>query len=135
MLRVHLQVVLRVPVWVEYDTDVGGGEVDAQTSCSCTEEEHEAVRVHFTEAIDGSLPEIPSNSPVNTFIRIPTCIIQISDKKTFPFRIFILYAWKLPTPLFLHHSSHNYVVYCFSHAFFYILMTIHIRLYIEKIFF
>ncbi len=117
MLRVHLQVVLRVPVWVEYDTDVGGGEVDAQTSCSCTEEEHEAVRVHFTEAIDGSLPEIPSNSPVNTFIRIPTCIIQISDKKTFPFRNFILYEWKLPTPLFLHHSSYKYVVYYFSHAF------------------
>lgn len=77
MLRVHLQVILRVPVWVEYDTGVGGGEVDAQTSCSCTEEEHEAVRVHFTEAIDGSLPEIASNSPINTFIRIPTRIIQI----------------------------------------------------------
>lgn len=52
----YLQVVLRVPVRVEYDAGVSGGEVDAQPSRSCAEEEHETVRVHFTEAIDGGLP-------------------------------------------------------------------------------
>lgn len=45
-----------IPIGIEDDAGVGGGEVDAQTACPGAEEEDEAIRVGFAKAIDGGLP-------------------------------------------------------------------------------
>ena len=67
----YLQVVLRVPVRVEDDAGVGGGEVDAQATGPRTQQEDEAVRVGLTEAVDGRLPHVPPHAPVNALVQVP----------------------------------------------------------------
>jgi len=51
----YLQVILRVPVRVKYNTGVGSSEVNTQAAGAGTQQEDEAVRVRLAEAVDGSL--------------------------------------------------------------------------------
>ena len=69
-VRVYLQVVLGVPVGVEDDAGVRGGEVDSQPPRPRAQQEHKAVRVGPGEAIDGSLPEVPTHAPVDALVRV-----------------------------------------------------------------
>ena len=66
-----LQVVLGVPVGVEDDAGVGGGEVDAQPAGAGAEQEDEAVRVRLAEAVDGGLPQVPPHAPIDALIQVP----------------------------------------------------------------
>lgn len=70
-LLTHLQVVLRVPVRVKDNAGVSSGQVDPQSSCSGAQEKNKAVRVRFTEAVDGGLSQIPTHAAVDAFICIP----------------------------------------------------------------
>ena len=67
----YLQVVLGVPVRVEDDAGVGGGEVDAQPPRPRAQQEHEAVRVGPREPVDGGLPQVPSHPAVDALVRVP----------------------------------------------------------------
>ena len=51
----YLQVILRVPVRVKYNTGVSSSEVNTQATSAGTQQEDEAVWVRLAEAIDGSL--------------------------------------------------------------------------------
>lgn len=53
--RTDLQIVLWVPVGVEDDAGVCCCEVYAETTSAGTQEEHKAVGVRLTKAIDSSL--------------------------------------------------------------------------------
>lgn len=75
----YLQVVLRVPVRVKDDAGVSCREVDPQPTSSGTQEENEAFRVGFAEAIDGCLPQVSSYAPVYPLIQVPA-------KNTYAFR-------------------------------------------------
>ena len=68
--RPYLQVVLRVPVRVEDDAGVGGGEVDAQAPGARAQQEDEAVRVGLTEAVDGRLSEVAAHPAVDPLIQV-----------------------------------------------------------------
>lgn len=68
--KLDLQVVLRVPVGVEDDAGVGGGEVDAQASGAGAQQEDEAVRVWLAEAVDGRLAQVPPHSTVDALVQV-----------------------------------------------------------------
>ena len=76
----YLQVVLRVPVRVEDDAGVGGGEVDAQATGPRTQQEDEAVRVGLTEAVDGRLPEVTPHPAVDPLVQVSGT--QVSNVRT-----------------------------------------------------
>lgn len=67
----YLQVVLGVPVGVKDDTGVCSCEVDSQATSSCTQKENKAVWVGLTEAVDGSLPQIPTYTSIYPLIQVP----------------------------------------------------------------
>lgn len=67
----HLQVVLRVPVRVEDDAGVGRRQVNAQAARSGAQQEDEALRVGFAEAVDGGLPQVPSHAAVDPLVQVP----------------------------------------------------------------
>lgn len=69
-LILYLQVILRVPVRVKYDTSVSSSQVDAQTTGSGTQQEDKTIRVRLAEAIDGGLSQVPTHSAVNSFIKV-----------------------------------------------------------------
>lgn len=67
----YLQVVLWVPVRVKDDAGVSCREVDPQATSPGTQEENEAFRVGFAEAVDGCLPQVSSYAPVYPLIQVP----------------------------------------------------------------
>ena len=68
--RHRLHVVLRVPVRVEHDDRVGGGQVDADAAGFGREEEDEGLgRPACLEAVDGRLPLLLRHRAVETLIR------------------------------------------------------------------
>lgn len=67
----YLQVVLWVPVRVKDDAGVCCCEVDSQASSSCAQEENETVWVRLAEAVDGGLPQVPTNTSINPLIQVP----------------------------------------------------------------
>lgn len=77
----YLQVVLWVPVRVKDNAGVCCCEVDSQATSSCAQEENEAVRVGLTEAVDGGLPQVPTNTAIYPLIQVPIthtrCITMI----------------------------------------------------------
>mmetsp|Transcript_34656 Transcript_34656/g.115829 ORF Transcript_34656/g.115829 Transcript_34656/m.115829 type:complete len:237 (+) Transcript_34656:433-1143(+) len=66
----RLQVHLRVPVAVEQDHRVGGGEVDPEPARARREEENERVRVGAAEAVDGGLAKVAADRPVEPLVRV-----------------------------------------------------------------
>lgn len=67
----HLQVILRVPVRVKDNAGVRRREVDSQAAGSRAQKEHEAVRVGLAEAVDGRLPQVPTNPTVYPLVQVP----------------------------------------------------------------
>ena len=67
----YLQVILRVPVRVKDDAGVCGCEVDPQATSSRTQEENESFRFGLTEAVDGRLPQVPTNTSIYPLIQVP----------------------------------------------------------------
>lgn len=62
---------MRIPVRIKNDTGICCSQVDAQAPSPGAEEEDEAIRVWFAEAVDGSLPEVPPHAPVDSLVQIP----------------------------------------------------------------
>lgn len=69
--EIYLQVILGIPVRIKNDAGVCCSQVDAQAPSPGAEEEDEAIRVRFAEAVDGSLPEVPSHAPVYPLVQVP----------------------------------------------------------------
>jgi hypothetical protein len=65
----YLEVVLRVPVAVEDDDGVGGGEIDAQTARPRRQQETEVLRAGRVEVIDRVLAQLALYSAVQPLER------------------------------------------------------------------
>ena len=57
---------MRVPIRVEYNDGVGGGEIDAQAAGSSGEKEAEVGRSFGVEMVQGGFPKIASNPAVES---------------------------------------------------------------------
>ena len=69
MSTVHsLQIRLRVPITVVQDDDVGGGQVDTETTGTRGEQEDELVAVGLIVLVDGSDTVIMSGSTVDAAV-------------------------------------------------------------------
>lgn len=82
LVSAHLQVVLGVPVGVKDDAGICSCQVDSKTSCSGAQQKHKAVRVGFAEPVDGGLTQVPSDTAVDTLVRVaaekgPTSLILV----------------------------------------------------------
>lgn len=69
--EIYLQVVLGIPVRIKNDAGICCSQVDAQASGPGAEEEDEAIRVGFAEAVDGGLPEVAPHAPVDPLVQVP----------------------------------------------------------------
>ena len=78
--RHALQVVLRVPVGVEDDDRVGGGQVDADAARARREQEEERARCRVREAVDCLLALILTHRAVEALITPSTRIYQILNQ-------------------------------------------------------
>lgn len=70
IMSLYLQVILRVPVRVKDNTSISSSEVNTQATSSGAQQEDKAVRIRLAEAIDGSLPQIPTNSAINSLVQV-----------------------------------------------------------------
>ena len=69
MRTVHgLQISLRVPITVVQDDDVGGGQVDTETTGTRGEQEDKLVAVGLVVLVDGSDTVIMSGSTVDAAV-------------------------------------------------------------------
>ncbi len=68
-LPLYLEVVLRVPVAVEYDDGVGGGEIDPQAARPRRKQEAEVLRAGRVEVIDCVLAQLALYSAVQPLER------------------------------------------------------------------
>lgn len=65
---IYLQVILRIPVRIKNYTRICCSQVNAQTTGSGAQKEDKAVGIRFAEPVNCSLSEIPSDSPIDSFI-------------------------------------------------------------------
>jgi hypothetical protein len=65
----YLEVILRVPIAVEYDDGVGGGEIDAEAARPRRQQEAEVLRAGRVEVIDRVLAQLALYSAVQPLER------------------------------------------------------------------
>jgi len=77
--RHRLHVVLRVPVRVEHDDRVGGGQVDADAARARREHEEKGPRHRVREAVDRLLPLLAADGAVEPLVPPAARLDEVLD--------------------------------------------------------
>lgn len=67
----YLEIILRIPVAVEYDDGVGGGEVDPQAASPRGQQKAKVLRARGVEVINRVLAQVPLDPAVQPLEREP----------------------------------------------------------------